>query len=135
QRHEARYQHAQRQIDEADMDAWADIGSLDIAIIDAEGEDQPDLGDEQKTEEEGQAAQRFLSAFLERQVIDLIDDRAEREEHRQHDDAGDDRIDAETGAEKIGDVRAENDETRMRDVDDIEHAEGNRDAGGDRGVE
>ena len=35
----------------------------------------------------------------------------------------------------IGDVGAEEDEGRMRDVDDVEHAERDRDAGGDGGVE
>ena len=113
----------------------ADIGGLDEAVIDAEDQDQRHLGDEQQAEEEGEAAQPFLAAPLERAVIDLIDQRAQRIKGRQRDDAGEDRIDAEPRIGDIGDVGAENDEGRMGDVDDVEHAEGNRDADRDGGIE
>ena len=61
-----------------------DVGGLDVAVVDAEHQDQPDLGDEQQAEEEREAAQRLLAALLERLVIDLIDRGAERVERRQH---------------------------------------------------
>ena len=117
------------------LHAAADIGRVDGAVVDAEHQVQPDLGDEQQAEEEGEAAQRFLAAFLERLVVDLIDEHAEHIKHRQHHDARDDRIDAEGDIDDIGDVGAEDDEARMRDVDDVEHAERDRHAGGHRGVE
>ena len=55
------------------MDAGADIGGFDVAVVDAEHQDQRHFGDEQQAEEERQAAQRFLAALFERQVVDLID--------------------------------------------------------------
>ena len=95
QRHQAGHQHAQRQVDEAEMQRRPDIGRLDVAVVDAEDEDQHHFGDEQQAEEEREAAQRFLPALLERRVVDLIDAAAERIERRHHDQAGQDRVDAE----------------------------------------
>ena len=40
QRDDAGHQHAQRQVDEAEMQGRADIGRLDVAVVDAEIEDQ-----------------------------------------------------------------------------------------------
>ena len=134
QRRHARHQHPQRQVDQPNMDARPDIGGFDVAVVDAEHQDQRHLGDKQQAEEESKAAQRFLPAFFERQIVDLINRCAERKEHRQHDDADDDWIDAKIDVDEIGDVRAEDDETRMRDIDDVEHAERDRHAGGDSGV-
>jgi hypothetical protein len=127
-RNEARHQHAQRQVDHADIDARPDIGRLHVAIVDAEHEHQRDLGDEHQPEEEGEAAQRILSAPLKRFVIDLIDHGAERIERRQQHHARQDRVDAEPGIDDIGDVGTEDDEPRMRDVDDVEDSERDRDA-------
>ncbi len=79
ERDDARHQHAQRKIDEAEAPARPDIGRLDVAVVDAEHEDQHHLGDEQQAEEEGEPAQRFLAALLERLVVDLIDAGAERD--------------------------------------------------------
>ena len=91
QRHHARHQDAQRNVEVAEMPGRADIARLDVAVVDAEIEHQQHFGDEQKAEEEGEAAQRFLAALLERDVIDLIDPGAERVERRRHDDGGQDR--------------------------------------------
>ena len=77
---EARHQHAERQIDAAEMEARADIDGVDETVIDAEDQDESDLGDEQDAEEEGEAAQRLVAAPLEGQVIDLIDRGAEQVE-------------------------------------------------------
>ena len=134
QRHQARHQHAQRQIDNSDVDAGPDIGSFDVAIVDAEHQDQRHFGDEQQAKEECKAAQRFLAAFFEREVVDLIDRHAERVEERQHQYADDDGVDAEIDVDEISEVGAENDEGRMRNIDDVEHAERDRNAGGDGGI-
>jgi hypothetical protein len=78
---------------------------------------------EQQAEKEREPAQRFLAAFLERDVIDLIDPGSQHIKNRHHRDSSQDRIDPER---RIGDVRnigAENDEGRMGDVDDIQNAE------------
>ena len=135
QRHEARHQHAQRQVDEAELPGRPDIGRLHVAVVDAEHQDQRDLGDEQQAEEEREAAQRVLPAPLERLVVDLVDQRAERIEDRQHDDARQDRIDAQPRVDDVGDVGAEDDEARMRDVDDVEDAERDRNADGHGRIE
>ena len=116
------------------MQGRADIGRFHVAVIDAEIEHQCHFGDEQKAEEERQPAQRFLPALFERHVVDLVDAGAERVKGRQHDDAGEDRIEAEIVVHHVGGVRAENDEGRMRDVDDVEDAERQRDARGHRRV-
>ena len=112
-----------------------DIVRLHVTVIDAEHENQQHLGDEEQAEEERESAQRFLSALLERHVIDLIDGGAERVEGRQHQDRGQDRIDAEPLVHDIGDIGAEDDEGGMRDIDDVENAERDRYADRDRGVE
>ena len=112
-----------------------DVGGLHVAIVDAEHEDQHHFGDEQQAEEEREPAQRILSAFLERLVIDLIDRGAERIEPRQHDNGGEDRVDAERLVDDVGDVGAEDDERRMGNVDDVENTERNRYADRHRGVE
>jgi hypothetical protein len=117
------------------MPSRTDIPRLDVTVVDAEIEDQADLGDEQEAEEEGEAAQRFLAAFLERDIVDLVDGGAERVERRSQDDAGENRIDAERGIDEIGGIGAENDEGRVGDVDNVENAERQRYAGRDRRVE
>src|SRR5207237_925479 len=127
-------EQTERQIHDADMQGYANVGSLDVTKIDAEHQDQADLGDEKNAEEEGETAQRISATPFERQVIDLIDERAECIESRQHDNADDDRVDAQPLIDDVSNVGAENDEGGMRDVDDIEDAEGNRNADGDRGV-
>src|SRR5207237_10767452 len=99
------------------------IGGLDIAVVDAEDQNEGDLGDEKKPEEEGEAAQRFLPEPLKRGVVKLIDQRAERIEGRQHGHAHRDRIDPEAGVDDIGEVAPEADEGGMRDVDEVENAE------------
>src|SRR5207248_3237009 len=135
QRGETRHQHAQRKVHDAEVPARPDIEGLDVAVIDAEDQDQHHLGDEEQAEKERETAQRLLSAPLERLVIDLIDAGTEQVERRQHDDAGHDRVDAEAGIDDIGDVGAEDDEGGMRDIDDVEDAERDRHADGDGGVE
>ena len=119
----------------AEAQGAVDIVRLHVTVIDAEHENEQHLGDEEQAEEEGEAAQRFLSALFERDVIDLIDGGAERIEGRQHQDRGQDRIDAEPLVHDIGDVGAEDDESRMRDIDDVENAERDRNADRDRGIE
>src|SRR5205807_5643060 len=135
QRDEARDQHAQRQVDEGEAQRRPDVDRLDVAVIDAEHQDETDLGDEQQAEEERQPAQRFLAAPLERGVIDLIDRAAQHVERRQHDQADEDRVDAEIGVDDVGDVRAQDDERRVRDIDDVENAERDRDYRGHGGIE
>jgi hypothetical protein len=73
-----------------------------------------------------QAAQRLVVPSLEGDVVDLIDRHAEQVERRQHDHRRQDRIDPQHGDGDIGDVGAQQDESGMGDIDDIQHAEGNR---------
>ena len=61
ERDQAGHQHAQRQVDHADVQARPDIGRFDIAVVDAEHEDERHLGDEQEAEEEREPAQRLLA--------------------------------------------------------------------------
>ena len=78
------------------MQARADIGRLDKAVIDAEDQDQRDLGDEQQPEKEGEALDRLLAARFERIVIELVDRHADDEEHRRHHDADQDRVEPDS---------------------------------------
>src|SRR5262249_18365572 len=71
---------------------------------------------------------------LEDDVVDLIDGSTQRIEHRQKDDRRQDRIGAVTLVQDVDEIGAENDEGGMRDIDDVEHAKGNRDAYGHRGI-
>ncbi len=133
-RGDAGHQHAQGEIDITEVQARPDVARLDITIVDAEDEDEHHLGHEQQAEKKGEAAQKFLAPLFKRQVIDLVDKSAEQIEHRQHHNADYDGVDAERDIDDVGDVGPENDERRMRDVDNVEHAEGNRDTGRDGGV-
>jgi hypothetical protein len=121
--------------DIAEMQAWADVARLDVTIVDAKDENQKHLSDEQQAEKKGEPAQGFLSTLFKREVVNLIDESAEYIERRQHHDAHHDGIDPELDIDDIGDVGSENDERRMGDVHDVEHAEGNRNASRDCGVE
>ena len=84
---QAGHQQPQRQIDDAEMQAWPDIRRLDQPIVHAEHQHERDLGDEQQAEEEREAAQRFVAASFEGDVVHLIDRRAEQIERRQRDHA------------------------------------------------
>ena len=66
-------QQTVRQVDEREAQGGPDVRCLDVAVVDAEHEDQADLGDEQDAEEEREPAQRLAAALLERDVIDLIE--------------------------------------------------------------
>ncbi len=112
ERDDARHQHAQREIDEADAPGGADVGGVHVAVVDAEHQDQHHLGDEQQAEEEGEAAQRLLAALLEREVEHLVDRLPQQVERRQHEDGGEDRVEAERGVDDVGDVGADDDEGR-----------------------
>ena len=112
-----------------------DVGGVHVAVVHAEHQDQHHLGDEQEAEEEGEPAQRLLAALLERQVEHLIDRLSQQIERRQHQDGREDRVEAERGVDDVGDVGADNDEGRVRDVDHVEHAERDRDADRHRRVE
>ncbi len=100
-----------------------DIGRLDIAVIDTEDHDQRHFGHEQHAEEESEPAQRFLSALFEGAIIDLVDGKAQQVEHRQHQQARQDGIDPDPDIQEIGGIGSDDDEGRMGDVDDVEHAE------------
>jgi len=117
------------------MQVGTDIGGRDIAIVDPEAEDEHDLGDEQQSEEEGEAPQRFLPMAFEGRVIESIDERAQKVERRQHDDASQNRIEADPRIEQIGEIGSEDDEGGMRDIDDVEDAERDRHPKRHRGIE
>ena len=116
------------------MQARADIGRFDKAVIDAEDQDQRHLGDEQQTEKEGEPLDRLLAARFERVVIELIDDHPDHEKHRQHQHPGQDRIEPGRSVDDIRRIGAEQDKGRLRDIGDVEHAEGDRDPDRHRGV-
>src|SRR5262249_14223632 len=134
-RGDAGHQHAQREVDIAEMQARPDVARLDVAIVNTEHENQNHFGHEQQAEEKGEPTQGFLSTFFKRQIVDLVDERAEQIERRQHHDAGHNGVNPEGDVDDVGNVGSENDERRMRDVHNVEHAEGNRNAGCNSGVE
>ena len=61
--------------------------------------------------------------------------RADDEEDRGEDQAAQHRIEAERAVDHVGDVGADDDERGMGDVDDVELAEGDREAERDRRIE
>jgi len=105
------------------------------AIVDAEAHDQPDLGNEQDAEEEGQAAYRLVAPPLESLIVNLVGRHAEQVEGRQQDHGRQDRVDAEHRVADIGDVGAKQDDGRVGDVHDVEHAECDRHADRYRRIE
>jgi hypothetical protein len=115
--------------------ARPNVRRFDVTVVDAEGQLPNEFSDEQNAENKGKAAERFLAAFLERQIVDLVDHDAEQVEDRQHDHADDHRIDAEFDIDDVCDIRAENNEARVRDIDDIEHTKLDLESGGHGGVE
>ncbi len=117
------------------LQAGPDIGCLDQAVVDAEHQHQRDLGDEQQAEEECEAAQCFIAASFEGDVVDLVDRGAEQIERRQREHGGQDRIHPQRRVGQVGDVGTEDDEGGMGNVDDVEHAEGDRHADRDGGIE
>jgi hypothetical protein len=117
------------------MHAGADVACLHQAVIDTEDQHQRYLGDEQQAEEEGQSAQRLVVAALKRNVVDLIDRHSQQVESRRGDHGDGDRVQPKVSIADIGDVGSQQNERRMRDIDDVQHAEGNRDADGHGGVE
>src|SRR5262252_5747240 len=105
------------------MPGRPDVRRLYVAVVDAEIKNEHHFGDEQQAEEESEPAQRFLAAFLERHVVDLIDAGAKHIEGRYRQDADQDRIKPKADIDYVGNVGAENDESRMRNVDDVQDAE------------
>src|SRR5439155_4130180 len=93
-----------------------------------------DFGDKQEAEEKRQPLDRLFAAQLERVVVEAIDRHADQVEHRQHDDADQDRVKAVPAVEDIGRVGTEQDKRRLGNIGDVEHAEGNLDADRHRGV-
>jgi hypothetical protein len=65
----------------------------------------------------------------------LVDAHAQEIERRQHDDSGRHRIGSRRRVDDVGNVGAKDDEARVGDVDDVEHAERYRYAGRNGGVE
>src|SRR5262245_9842395 len=131
---DARHQHAQGEVDIAEMQARPDITCFDVPVIDAENQNEHNLGYKQQSEKESETAQRFLAPFFKGHVIDLVNEGAEHIECRQHHEADQDRVEAERDIDNVGDVRTKDNESRMRDIDDVEHSEGYRNTGGDSGI-
>src|SRR6516164_7681880 len=128
QRDKTRDQHAQWQVDHAEMQGRTDIGRFDKAVVDAKDQDQGHFAYKQQAKEESEALNRLLAALLEGVEIDLVHRHADQKKYRRHDDADQDRIDAEIRIDQIGDKRPEHDKGRVGDVNDVEHAEGDRHA-------
>src|SRR5262249_18646263 len=106
---DAQNQHEGKKVHHPGAPARSDKKGFDVAVVDAEDEDQHNIGDEQQAEEEGEAAQRLLPASLARLVVELGAGDAEKISDREHDDADHDRIDDKPDIDDIGDLRTEND--------------------------
>src|SRR5205814_1346728 len=64
----------ERQVDRAEAPGGSDVPGIHRSVIDAEGEDERDLGDEEDAEEEGEAAERLASPSLEACMVEAIED-------------------------------------------------------------
>jgi len=125
---EERHQHPPRQRDAAKRQAGADVGRRHRAVISPGGEHQRHLGDEQDAEEERQALHGGVAAPLEAFVIEAVENHAEQEEGRNHDEPGQHRVQAEIAVQQPGREGPHDDEGRVRQVRDVEHPERDRDA-------
>jgi hypothetical protein len=113
----------------------ADVGGIDQALVDAEGEDQTDFDDERDAEKERETAHPGVgAAFLERLVVEAVDRDAEQEERRHQRQPGENRVPAVI-SENVGAVGAEDHDRRMGDVGYVEQAECHRQADAHRGIE
>jgi hypothetical protein len=123
------------EVDRADLPVDADIGGGHQPVVDTEVEDQENLGDEHDAEKEHQPTQRFLSGTLEALEIDAVDRRPSGEEQGRDRHPDEDRIDPPGAVDDVGNVCPDHHEGRMRDVDDVELAEDDRQAERHRRVE
>ena len=117
------------------FDAGADIARLHHALVDAESEDQADLHDERDAEEKRYSPDALVgAAALEGEVVELVDRQAEHEEHRRQQEAREQRVHA-VADQRVGRIRAEHEESRVRDVRHVEQPERDREPDADRSVE
>src|SRR5262249_39325305 len=135
EREHAGDQHAHRYRKSAETIRVIDVARVHITVVDSESQNQDHLGDEEQAKEERKPAQSLLVPLLKREVVDVIGGSAQRIECGQCHDGNDDGIDAVFGIENVGDIGADDDEARMGDVDDVQDAEGDRDADSYGGVE
>ena len=112
-----------------------DVGGVNVGEIDAEQHDQRHFGNEHQTEEEGEPAHGIVAVPLEEMMIKLIEQHAGAVECRRQQQAADDRVDVEGAVEDENRVSPNDRECRVRDVDDIEQAEGDGGAYAQRGIE
>src|SRR4051795_4972541 len=110
------------------MKGWADIGCFHKPVIDTEHQYEAHFGYEQKPEKERQAEHRRPAPPFKRDVVDLVDRHSQGVECRQQDAARQYWIQAENTVCQIGGIGTEKNESRMCDVDDVEHTERYRDA-------
>jgi hypothetical protein len=134
-RDEEGHQHPSRQGDAAEGEAGADVGRGHRAVVGACGQYQRDLGDEQHAEEESEALQGGVAAALEADVIEPVEKCPQHEEGRRHDEPGHHRIQPELAVQLPGREGANDDEGGMRQVRNVEHAEGDGDAERHGGIE
>src|SRR6266545_1156157 len=132
--HEEGHDQAHREIDRAEPPGDVAVAAAHHPVVHAEDQDERDLGDEEYAEEERETAQRFLSAAFETDVIDPVQNHPQKKEQRGHRHRNDDRVKSEAVVDDVRDIRAQDDESRVRDVDDVEHPERDRDADAHRGV-
>ena len=64
----------------------------------------------------------------------MLDQHADDEQHRHRHDQRDDRVDAELGGEEEADVHPDHHEFALGEIDDLDHAEDQRDADADERV-
>jgi hypothetical protein len=111
------------------------VRRVEEALLRPESLHQPDLDDEHNAEEKGEALQRLLSSPLEKVVVDAVDADAEHVKQRCLQHRHEQRVEAEGGADDDHGKGAGDHQRRVGDVDDVEHAEGHRQARGREGVE
>ena len=117
------HQHPERNPDPAEMEALADVARAHEAIVHPVHEHEAHLEDEHDAEEERQAAERLLAGALEGGVVDAVYHHADEEEGRRGEHADQHRVEPKPAVQDPGDVRADDDERRVGDVDDVELAE------------
>ena len=85
-------------------------------------------------EKEGEAAQRFIVLTLETLVVKPVSAGTDQEEHGNANYSRQDRIQPPQAVEHVGDIGAQNNESRMGDIDDVELTERNGEPEAHRGI-
>ena len=122
-----------RDIKPGDMEGFVGIGGVHRAII--RGEQHQRQIEQQQRQRKGQENLRHVVRPQHPSDQEMLDQHADHEQHRHRNKQRSKRIDAELVGEKEGDIHPDHHEFALGEVDDLDHAEDQRDADTDERVD